>query len=96
MTSVYIQAFVSFVRRAITKEDTLLETKFKFPNIVRSKMRPTCTTKGFKPGIVRFCMKELLKGRGKIDDMKGKMIYKVRSNGEGFISKFERHACMRK
>jgi hypothetical protein len=41
-------------------------------------------------------MKELLKGRGKIDDMKGKMIYKVRSNGEGFISKFERHACMRK
>jgi hypothetical protein len=83
-----IQHHRIFVRGAITKEDTFLGTKLKFSGIVRPKMRPTCTTKGLKPSIVWFGVGKLLKGRDKIDDMRGKMIYKISGTGEDIIPKF--------
>jgi hypothetical protein len=65
------------MRGAIAKKDTLLGSKFKFCCIVGSEMRPGSTLEGLTPGIVRFCMKELLKRRGKLNDTRGKIIYKI-------------------
>jgi hypothetical protein len=57
-----MKTLVSFMLRAIAKEDTLLRTKFKFALIVRASVRPTSTTKDFKKSVVRRFMEQLFDG----------------------------------
>jgi hypothetical protein len=54
-----MKTLVSFMLRAIAKEDTLLRMKFKFALIVRTSVRPTSTTKDFKKSVVREFIEQL-------------------------------------
>jgi hypothetical protein len=49
-----IKTLIALVKVAITKEGTLLRTKFKFVAIVRSEIRPTCKPEGAKREVVWF------------------------------------------
>jgi hypothetical protein len=51
-----IKTLIALVKVAITKEGTLLRTKFKFVAIVGSQIGPTCTTKGAKRKVVWFLL----------------------------------------
>jgi hypothetical protein len=56
-----MKAFIAFVYRAVTKEDTFFGAKLKFATVVGTKVWPTCTTKHFKESVVRELMKQKFK-----------------------------------
>jgi hypothetical protein len=60
---------------AIAKKNTLLGSKLKFSGVIGPEVRIAGTTKGLEPSIIWLCVKQLLKGRGKLDDMKRKPVY---------------------
>jgi hypothetical protein len=51
-----IKTLITLVKVAITKEGTLLRTKFMYVAVVRSEIGPTCTTKGAKREVVWFLL----------------------------------------
>jgi hypothetical protein len=60
MTFCNVKTFKAFVNITISQEHTLFGTKLQFAGIVRSKIRPTCTPKSTKRGIIRLLMKKAL------------------------------------
>jgi hypothetical protein len=57
-----MKTLVTFVLRAISKEDTLFGTKLKFLLIVWANVRPTSTAKHLEKSVVRRLLKKLLNG----------------------------------
>ena len=58
----HMKTFVSFMKRAITKKNTLLGTKLKLAFVIRTEMWPTSTPKNLKEGIIRLFIKDNLNG----------------------------------
>ena len=57
-----MKTFVTFMKRAIAKKNTLLRTKLKLALIIWTKMRPASTPKYLEKGIIRLFIKENLNG----------------------------------
>ena len=57
-----MKTFVTFMKRAIAKENTLLRTKLKLALVIWTKMRPASTPKDLEKGIIRLFIKENLNG----------------------------------
>jgi hypothetical protein len=55
-----MKTLVTFVLRAISKEDTLFGMKLKFVLIVWTNVRPTSTSKHLEKSVVRRPLKKLL------------------------------------
>ena len=53
-----VKALETFVHVTVAQEHALLGSKLKLTRIIGPKIRPTCTTKGSKEGIVRLMMKK--------------------------------------
>jgi hypothetical protein len=51
-----IKALIALVEITITKEGTLFRPELEFMVIVGVEIRPTCTTKGTKRGVVWFLL----------------------------------------
>jgi hypothetical protein len=49
-----MKAFIAFVYRAVTKEDTFFGAKFEFVFVIRAKVWPTCTAENFEKSIIRY------------------------------------------
>jgi hypothetical protein len=47
-----METFITFMERTLSKENTLLRAKFQLSFIVRTKMRPTSTTKNLEKGVI--------------------------------------------
>jgi hypothetical protein len=48
-----VKAFITLVKQAIPKENTLFGAKLKFSFVVRMEMKPTGTPKDFKESIIQ-------------------------------------------
>jgi hypothetical protein len=91
-----MKTFVSFLLRAIAKEDTLLRMKFKFVLIVRASVRPTSTTKDFKKSVVRRFIEQLFDGSLHFEETCRHAINEKTSCKESITPKPERNICMSK
>ena len=57
-----MKTFLTFMKRAIAKKNTLLRTKLKLALVIWTKMRPASTPKYLAKGIIRLFIKENLNG----------------------------------
>ena len=58
----HMKTFVSFMKRAITKENTLLGTKLELALVIWTEMGPASTPKHLEKGVVRLFIKETSMG----------------------------------
>ena len=57
-----MKTFVSFMKRAITKKNTLLGTKLELTLVIWTEMGPSSTPKHLEKGVVRLFIKENFNG----------------------------------
>ena len=57
-----MKTFVTFMKRAIAKKNTLLETKLKLALVIWAEMRPTSAPKNLEEGVIGLFIKENFNG----------------------------------
>ena len=57
-----MKTFISFMKRAVTKKNTLLGAKLKLALVIWTEMRPTSAPKNLKEGVIGLFIKENFNG----------------------------------
>lgn len=73
---------------AIAKEGAFDRSKREFSCILRTKVRPACTSKGAKRAVIRFFLKKTLHGYIILDDLARKDVDKISGGKESLIPIF--------
>ena len=89
-----MKTFVTFMKRAITKKNTLLGTKLKLAFVIRTEMWPTSTPKNLKEGIIRLFIKENFNGSLHIQNTSGGAVYVQTCSGKSITPEPKRNRCM--
>ena len=79
----WMKAFVTFVYRTITNEDTFTGMVVKLMLIVVSQIGITSTTKAFKKIKIKIFVEQFLNWRRKIEDFGGQFVDEKIGSGTG-------------
>ena len=90
----HMKTFVSFMKRAITKKNTLLGTKLELTLVIWTEMGPASTPKHLEKGVVRLFIKENFNGSLHIQNTSGSTIDEKTCSGESITPKTKRNRCM--
>ena len=71
-----MKTFVSFMKRAIAKKDTLFGSKLELALVIWTKMRPASTPKNLEEGVIRLYIKENFNGSLHVQNMSGSTVDK--------------------
>ena len=89
-----MKTFVTFMKRAITKKNTLLGTKLELTLVIWTEMGPASTPKHLEKGVVRLFIKENFNGSLHIQNTSGSTIDEKTCSGESITPKTKRNRCM--
>ena len=89
-----MKTFVSFMKRAITKKNTLLGTKLELTLIIWTEMGPSSTPKHLEKGVVRLFIKENFNGRLHIQNTSRSTVDERACSDERITPKPKRNRCM--
>ena len=71
-----MKTFVTFMKRAIAKKDTLLGAKLGLALVIWMEMRPASTPKNLEEGVIRLYIKENFNGSLHVQNMSGSTVDK--------------------
>ena len=89
-----MKTFVTFMKRAIAKKNTLLGTKLELTLVIWTEMGPASTPKHLEKGVVRLFIKENFNGSLHIQNTSGSTIDEKTCSGESITPKTKRNRCM--
>ena len=72
----HMKTFVSFMKRAITKKNTLLGTKLELTLVIWTEMGPASTPKHLEEGVVWLFIKKNFNGSLHVQNMSGSTVDK--------------------
>jgi hypothetical protein len=94
-TSGNIKTLITSVRLAVAEKNTRFRAKRKFMGVIRSKIRPTLTSKGFEKAIIRRLKEQKLKRSCGTSGSEREFVYKITSSVKCMILVLKRNMGVR-
>ena len=90
-----MKTFVTFMKRAIAKKDTLFGAKLELALVIWTEVRPASTPKNPERGIIGLNTKHAEQGRVFVENRSGHMVDEITCRKKGIIPKpeWERRVC---